>query len=290
MIADNIVNKVYFSEIIKSDPRFRKTGKQIFEILDYHHISYGFLPETRDIWARDFMPIQASEDKFIEFRYDPDYLQAKKYRKQKTYPDIVCDKLGLRTIKTDLIIDGGNVIKSSNCVMMTDKVLLENKDFYKPAELIEKLKLIFEVEKIVLIPWDKANEEYGHADGMVRFIDDNTVLLQGYFDEYDEVFKQKLYSSLEQNGLHWKKLKYNVDKADEENNWAYMNFLQTKDLILIPGLGIDEDEQALKQIKEYFPEYAKNDRIKQIDVSEIIGDGGALNCISWTIFKNESIK
>jgi agmatine/peptidylarginine deiminase len=288
MITDSQTNFVYLADTLKS--QFPDFARKLITILIENNVQHDFLPLTHDIWARDFMPIQVSEDKFIEYRYDPDYLQTKKYRKQKTYPDIVCDKLGLKTIKTDLIIDGGNVIKSSNCVIMTDKVLMENKDFYKPAELIEKLKLIFEVEKIALIPWDKENEEFGHADGMIRFIDDNTVLLQGYFDEYDEIFKQKLYSSLEQNGLHWKKLKYDVETPDEENNWAYMNFLQTKDLILIPGLGIDEDGQALKQIKEYFPDYAKNDRVKQIDVSEIIEGGGALNCISWTIFKDESIK
>jgi len=287
MITDSQTNFVYLADTLKS--QFPDFARKLIKFLKENNIQYGFLPLTRDIWARDFMPIQVSEDKFIEYRYDPDYLQAKKYRKQKTYPDIVCDKLGLKTIKTDLIIDGGNVIKSSNCVIMTDKVLMENKDFYKPAEIIEKLKLIFEVEKIAIIPWDKS-EEFGHADGMIRFIDDNTVLLQGYFDEYDEIFKKKLYSSLEQNGLHFKKLKYDVEKPDEENNWAYMNFLQTKDLILVPHLGIDEDEQALKQIQECFPDYAKNDLIKQIDVSEIIGEGGALNCISWTIFKDETIK
>jgi len=287
MITDSQTNFVYLADTLKS--QFPDFARKLIKFLKENNIQYGFLPLTRDIWARDFMPIQVSEDKFIEYRYDPDYLQAKKYRKQKTYPDIVCDKLGLKTIKTDLIIDGGNVIKSSNCVIMTDKVLMENKDFYKPAEIIEKLKLIFEVEKIAIIPWDKS-EEFGHADGMIRFIDDNTVLLQGYFDEYDEIFKKKLYSSLEQNGLHFKKLKYDVEKPDEENNWAYMNFLQTKDLILVPHLGIDEDEQALKQIQECFPDYAKNERIKQIDVSEIIGEGGALNCISWTIFKDETIK
>ena len=288
MITDSQTNFVYLAETLKS--QFPDFARKLIAILNENNVQHGFLPLTRDIWARDFMPIQVSKDTFIEYRYDPDYLQAKKYRKQKTYPDIVCDKLGLRTIKTDLIIDGGNVIKSSNCVIMTDKVLVENNDFYNRDEVVAKLKLIFEVEKIVLIPWDKEYDYCGHADGMVRFIDDNAVLLQGYFDEYDEIFKQKLYGSLEQNGLHWKKLKYDVEKADEENNWAYMNFLQTKDLILIPGLGIAEDGQALKQVKEYFPDYAKNDRVKQIDVSEIIGEGGALNCISWTIFKNESIK
>ena len=281
MIADQETNTVYFSELLKS--QYSDTCDKITSILDSFHITYRFLPKTKDIWARDYMPIQVSKYKFIEYRYDPDYLQAKKYRKSKSYPDIICDTIGLKTHKTGLIIDGGNVIKSQNCVIMTDKVLVENSAFYKPVDLIEKLKSIFEVDKIALIPWDKDNDPFGHADGMVRFIDNDTVLLQGYFDTYDEKFKKQLYDSLEFNGLTWKKMNYEVEN-ENDRNWAYMNFLQTKDLIIVPAIGIDEDEQALKQIRGYFPDYDKNDKIRQVDMADIEQEGGGvLNCISWTV-------
>lgn len=85
-------------------------------ILDKRSIDYDFLPETNDVWCRDYMPVQVSVSKFIEYRYDPDYLQEKKYRKKKTYPDLVCDRIGLKTFKTDVILDGGNVIKWDNKV------------------------------------------------------------------------------------------------------------------------------------------------------------------------------
>ena len=281
MIPDQDTNTVYFSGLLKT--KYPDTCMQITGILDSFHIPYRFLPFTKDIWARDFMPIQISEYKFLEYRYDPDYLQAKKYRDSKSYPDLICDNIGIKTNKTDLIIDGGNVIKSSNCVIMTDKVLEENKSIYKPADLIAKLKVVFEVEKIVLIPWDKENDYFGHADGMIRFINNEKVLVQGYFDTYDESFKKKLYGSLEHNGLRWEKLNYDV-AIEDERNWAYMNYLQTKDLILLPAFGIDEDIQALNQIQEYFPEYAKKDRIRQVDMTDIEKEGGgALNCISWTV-------
>ena len=48
---------------------------------------------------------------------------------------------------------------------------------------------------------------------------------------------------------------------------------------------IDEDEQALKQIKKYYPEYRINERIKQVNMIDIVKYGGALNCITWTIKK-----
>ncbi len=285
MITDNATNIIYFSEILQTDSLYRIDLKHITKILNDFQLEYRFLKHSKDIWARDYMPIQVSIDKFIEYRYDPDYLQGTEIerREVKTYPDIVCDALQLKTIKTDIILDGGNVIKSSNCVILTDKVVIENKRNYTQSELIEKLKQLFEVENVILIPWDK-EEEFGHADGMVRFIDDENVLLNGYFQNYKNEFKQKLYGSFEQNNLKWNELKFNV-KNENYNNWIYINYLQTKDLILIPKLGIDEDEQAFEQFKEYFPDYAKRDRIRQVEIPEIIKGGGALNCISWTVLK-----
>ena len=283
MITDKDTNIVYFSELLKSNPKYTDTCKRITDVLDANHVIYKFLPCTKDIWARDYMPIQISKDKFIEYRYDPDYLQGIEIRRRevKTYPDMVCDALNLKTIKTDIILDGGNVIKSSQSVILTDKIFIENKRSYKSKELIEKLKQLFEVEKVIIIPWD-IPEEYGHADGMLRFINENTVFINGYFDHYNNDFKNKLFGTLDENGIICKKLSFNVPKADKRN-WAYINYLQTKDIILLPKFGIDEDEQALEQFKEQFKEYAANNKIIQLEIPEIVKNNGAFNCISWNI-------
>ena len=132
---------------------------------------------------------------------------------------------------------------------MTDKVIQENIEQYNRDTIIGKLKECFETDKIALIPWDKDSEKFGHADGMVRFIDDQTVLLQGYFDKYDEVFKGKLYTELNRIGLRWEKILFDIPDPDERS-WAYINFLQTKDLILIPSFGIYEDDLAFQQIEK----------------------------------------
>ena len=282
MITDRETNKVFLSEILKSDKRFSETSIEIINILNACQVDYEFLTRTKDIWARDYMPIQVSDNKFIEFRYDPDYLQGEENRIYKTYPDIVCDSIGLKTIKSDIIIDGGNVIKSTNCAILTDKILLENEGTYEPDQLKEKLKLLFEVEKIILVPWDKKNDFYGHADGMIRFIDENKVLIQGYFDFYSKKFTDEFFGALEENGIEWIKLEFDRKKEDMRS-WAYLNFLQTKDLILMPKFGIIEDELALNQFKSIFKNYADSDRIFQLDMNTIVEEGGALNCISWTI-------
>lgn len=275
MIADWQTNTIYFSELLKTDSRFAEALKQIISTLDAFGAKYIFLPDTKDIWARDYMPIQINDKKFIEYRYDPDYLQGnwKGSRDLKTYPDIVCSSINLSTQKSDLIMDGGNFVKSFDCIILTEKIVKENRLSYSKTELIKKMKDTFQVDKIVLIPQDKL-DEYGHSDGMIRFIDNDTVLINHYYKD-DSVMQYRL----KQAGLKTEFIDYKVKKQDNRN-WAYLNFLQTKDFILLPKFGIDEDEQALEQIKYFYPDYREN--IAQIEMSEIVRFGGALNCITWT--------
>lgn len=279
MITDFETNTIYFSERLKTDKRFTKTFKEISSVLKSIGIEPKLLPETKDIWARDYMPIQVSKKKFVEYRYDPDYLQKaeKGYRSLKSYPDMICDKLKIKTVKTDIILDGGNVIKSNDCAILTDKIVKENRCFYNKKELVKELERLFEVNKIILIPWDKL-DEYGHTDGMLRFIDNETVLINEIYED-DSVLTYRL----EESGIKREYLRFKVKKQNV-NSWGYINFLQTSDVIIVPKFDInEEDEQALKQIKEYYPNYTKRNRIFQIDMNDVVIYGGALNCISWTI-------
>jgi len=275
MISDFNTNTIYFSELLKTDSRFSETSKQIMSTLDDLGVKYEFLRDTKDIWARDYMPIQINDDTYIEYRFDPDYLQKarKGYRDLKTYPDIVCDTLKIKTKKSDLIMDGGNFVKSTDCVILTDKIIKENQVSYNKTELLKKLQDTFEVEKIVLIPWDKS-EAFGHSDGMVRFINEETVVTQYYFRDYEPMLKP-----LKQAGLKIEYIHYNVKKKDKRD-WAYLNFLQTKDLILLPKFGIEHDRHAFEQIENFYPDY--KGKIAQIDMNETVKFGGTLNCISWT--------
>jgi len=285
MITDQETNFVYFSELFKQ--KFEHEYSEITSILTKHRVGFDTLLETKDIWCRDYMPIQISETEFIEYRYDPDYLQTTKYRKLKSYPDLVCNKIGLKTIKSDLIIDGGNVIKSKNGIILTDKIISENKEFYSQNQLKEILKITFNVDKITIIPWDKEdkNEYFGHADGMVRFINENKILINGYFREYSEEFQNYFFGEIENSGLEFSELRFNVKNPKEKLNWGYINYLQTKNVILIPQFGIDEDEQAFRQFAILFPEYAKENRIEKVNAARIIEGGGVLNCMTWNIKK-----
>lgn len=284
MIADWDTNTIYFSGLLETDPIYSEASNKIFSTLDNLGVKFRFLPNTKDIWARDYMPIQVEKGKFIEFRYDPDYLQGDsnevKTRELKTYPDIVCDSIGLKTIKSDIILDGGNLVKSENSVILTDKIVWENRRSYSKKDLIHKLHNLLQVDKIVLISWDKGCE-FGHADGMLRFISNTKVLISGFYKCAEVEFRERILKALEKEKLEWEWLEISSQEAAE--NIAYINFLQTKDIILVPAIGKPEkDLKALNKVNEFFPDYMMNGKTASVNISEATKKGGALNCISWT--------
>lgn len=272
-IEKNINEIVYFSSHILKKP-YKENGERIINTLKENNIEYSFIPNTKDIWARDYMPIQLSKTEFLEYVYTPDYLEKKRYKNYISDPSKICEKMELETTKTNLIIDGGNVIMSHNCLIMTNKVLTDNK--IEESIAIIELKKIFKVDKVIIIPWikDGKKDDFGHADGMIRFIDNDTVLLN-YFLKGEKELIKILYD----NNLKYEFLEYGIPESTPEKNWAYINFLQTDKHILLPKQNIKEDKLAFEQIKGFFPKH----NIIQIDISKITKDRGAFNCISWNI-------
>lgn len=275
MIPDNSTTFLYFSELLSTEDKYEIIWQNITKALSAVGVKFGLLPHTADIWARDYMPVQVSAEKFVEYRYDPDYLQGVEsgYRNLKTYPDIVCDAIGLSTVKTDLIIDGGNVVKSRNCIVMTDKVVWENRLKYSKQKLIARLHEVFEVDKVVLIPADP-KDIFGHADGMLRFIDDDTVLVSSFYREETVMLRQ-----LSRAGLKAEFLDPGQKKL-HKYEWAYVNFLQMRDVLLLPVFEYGANEKALELIQSWYPEY--KGKILPVDCTSLLKHGGALNCVSWT--------
>ena len=273
MILDRETDTVYFSDWALRD--FPTEIGNVCKLLKAYEVKYGFLHHTKDYWCRDYMPVQVDRHKYTQYTYAPDYLSDKKYKTYITNPDAIMKELGFATQKTALIIDGGNVIKCPDKVIMTEKIFMENRHL-KRNEIISELENLFACE-VVFLPWDKS-EIYGHSDGIVRWIDGDKVLLTAY--EQSRYFLQKFRKILEQH-FNIIPMAYHTRPRNRQLTWAYINFLQTKNVIVVPAFGIKEDEQALMQIENAFPDYCG--RIKSVDFSKVVIHGGGLNCISWNI-------
>lgn len=177
MLLDKDTNKVYLSSLLALK------NHNMVEAMTFHldecSIPYEFVDGTKDIWMRDYMPIQIDNNKFIGYNYDPDYLKYPKYYLSKSNGNEIAKNLGMTIDYCNLIIDGGNVIKTPKHIIMTEKVFFENKHINR-VKLIELLEFYFKSE-ILFLPWDKV-EMYGHADGIVRYIDNDLLLMTNYHD------------------------------------------------------------------------------------------------------------
>lgn len=279
MVTDFLTTKVYFS------PWLSKTCPKLWDalhaVLAENSVKFAFLNDTADIWCRDYMPIQISTDEMVVYKYWPDYLVMHQHlHKYITDTNLMAQNIqkefpGIDIKELELIVDGGNVVKCDDTIVMTEKVFEENKSDWPEFMVIDKLEDAFGCN-VMFLPWDRT-EEYGHSDGIIHYLGNKQVLLTNY-DDFSTAYFKSFKSRLERK-FDVITLEYPV-KNKSEYNWAYINYLQVGSLILVPQLGIPEDKLAIEQIRMSLP---ANFNIVGIPAVEAVSKGGALNCISWNI-------
>ena len=292
LMHDSETNMVYFSPWLNDEkdghPEFYHRLK---ELLNGLGIKTGELKSTEDYWVRDFMPIQLSKNEYFKYVYKPDYLVKSKNPDDKQYItdcNNVIRGMGLNCHKTDLVIDGGNMVSCGSYIVMTNKIFQENYDSYK--ENPDDFKNEFESElghPVIIIPWTmhgdfdaEDTDKYGHSDGFVKWCGGNRILMGNHGDEYPTEAKA-IRSVLEEHGFEVTEMRFKdkVEHPCADLNWAYINFLQVGQHIILPSFNIEEDIIAYKYVKDAFP----NCEIHQIEMAEIAIEGGAMHCISWNI-------
>lgn len=279
MIPDKQTNFLYLADTLPKN--YSNFFRQFEKVLNDSNINFQLLPNTKDVWAVDYMPIQIDKDSFVQFIYNPDYLRDTiKWSKTISDVDIICKQINLLPKKSNIVVDGGNVTRTTDKVIMCDKIFTENPNI-KEKNLIRELQELFQVDKLIFIPTHPIDFT-GHADGMVRFYDSNTVLINDYSRETME-FQLKFRLALHNAGLNYIEIPYNPydNKKDEHANGEYINFLQMQQAIIIPTFGIKEDDVVIKQFEQLF----SGQRIATVDGNDLAFDGGILNCITWNIYK-----
>ena len=276
MITHFETNKVYFAQGLNSQV-FENAAYSLVKAFHDSHVNWVKIPCAHSpqlIWVRDYMPVQVSKDRFIQFRYEPDYLMENPEYK----PDVHCilSQLGIDVCCSPINLDGGNIISCGDKVIMTDRIFKENPQ-YSHDRLIEELTGLLEAEP-VLIPWD-IFEEYGHADGMVRYMGADNVLLNNYCD-FDKALRKRLLAALKPH--------FNIAELHfgtfTDNSWAYLNFLHVGQHIFVPMISDKLGEMAFRQITEAYPKCQCH---TVPNCESIVSEGGALNCTTWNIQTDE---
>lgn len=265
---------IYFSFLLKTNDTYKSSADRLFAAFDSQNISYQLLENTHDIWMRDFMPVKMKSGKYVSFRYEPSYL--------KDYPELRTDfrkeiapqiKL-VNLVYSDIDLDGGNIVfsPSRETAVISDRIFMENWN-YSSAELVQELEQLLEA-RVIIIP-SLRSDMTGHADGMIRFVDENTAVGNASRSLFG--LEAHIKTTLRNHGIEVIDFPYFDSKGDSAVG-CYLNFLETEQTIFLPVFGVDMDSEAINTAQNIF-----NKTIVPVNINEIAEQGGVLNCISWEL-------
>jgi hypothetical protein len=262
---------LYFSSILKSNPKYSLSAENLFSALSDSGEKFTLFDGAKDIWARDYMPVKTKSGKYISFRYESSYL-ADDPQLRTNFKTDIAPHFTLPVTYSNINLDGGNVVFSPSKAkaVITDRVFSENPEYDKNTLLLE-LENLLEAE-IFSIPSLKSDMT-GHADGVVRFVNENTVI--GNASPYKNGYEQKVKTALKEHGISVIDFPY-FDSDGESAVGSYLNFLETDKHIFLPVFSDAQDETAVKRAKEIFDK-----KIVAVNINSIAEAGGILNSISW---------
>ena len=271
---------VYLSELLEE--RFPDAFNRLTSILKKHSVDYRLLKGTKDIWCRDYMPIQSESGKLIQFRYEPSYLKGnKEWEDSRSDVREVCRLNGFEPVFSNINLDGGNVLLCSGRAIVSDRIFAENPEYTDKEQLVKDLSELLEAE-VIIIPAQNGDMT-GHADGMVRFIDHDTILGNNRSDEY-KYWKNGIEKVLKDYSIKYIDVPffygYKDSKHPDNAIGVYVNYLEVGNLIILPVFEVEgnKDAEAIAAFKQIFPDKM----IEAIKYNEVALEGGTLNCSTWT--------
>ena len=145
------------------------------------------MPEVNNIWIRDWAPILARDENgittAIKFIYSPQYQTQKESKYGKEAGKKLAEILYIPVIEIPLILDGGNFTHNGKGIgIVTNRIISDNED-YSITEIKDIFRKYLGIEKLIFIPVEPGDIT-GHIDGSVRFVNENTLLVGVYPDEY----------------------------------------------------------------------------------------------------------
>ncbi|OYD45432.1 hypothetical protein CHU00_12365 [Sphingobacterium cellulitidis] len=240
------------------------------------------IPNTKDIWIRDFMPIWSNNNSWVLFQYFPKYLRNPKFQNLISDNRSICNQLGIDYQYSEIILDGGSVVYFKDIFLVSDRIYQDNPSLSK-QQIRTSLENLFHSDKIIIVP--AIDHDFtGHLDGILTIIDSNLVLINDFQEEEYKNQLIKLISPI----FDIEFLPYNPykNRTYQSAKGVYMNFIETTDFVLVPVFKQIEDELAIDKLNAL---YSKK-TIVPINCNELAIEGGLLHCISWSSYPSLTCK
>ncbi|XP_041375917.1 putative agmatine deiminase [Gigantopelta aegis] len=238
-----------------------------------------------DLWMRDFTRVIPSLQ--VQFTYNPNYIKAKDASwVSKNFDKLLSEVATLASVdttKNNIILDGGNVVDNDDDkAVITERLLADNRQITAVA-LQEQVELLLK-KNVCLIP--DPGDKTGHSDGMVSFIERDTLLLADYGnkDEYEKlecIIRSRFPDTkivrlpCKDTGKTWKGISSAVG--------SYVNCLVTSDCVYIPRFG-EDNEEVMSIIRSN-----TSKKVVSVDTGKLSHMGGSVRCMTWQIRSSHPI-
>ena len=210
----------------------------------------------------------------------------------------------------DFILEGGSVHSDGEGTILTTEACLLSKGrngHLSKEEIEKKLLAYFNAQKVIWLPHGIYNDETNeHVDNVACFLEPGVIALASCSDKNDIQYQyykedlEALANATDAKGRKLKIIEINVpsplyltkEEADglvisdaiirPENNrlaGSYINFYMSDEFVIVPQFGVQEDQQALEILKEYYP----NKDVYGIMSREILLAGGNIHCVTMQI-------
>lgn len=266
----------------------------IKENIDLTNIDF-FVFQYDDVWVRDNGPIFAydKDDNLIiqDWAYNG-WGNKAPYKKNDLIPSLISEAIDVPKIDIDMIMEGGalELDGQGTCISTLSCVNNDNRTPNFTLEEIESyLSKYYGVTNFIWLNGVAGMDiTDGHIDGMIKLVDENTILAAPSFDPDSIEFNEEdpdveiLHNAKNAKGQAYELVflpstKKNVVKVQGE--WitgAYLNFYVGNAVVLVPNYKDENDAVANEIIQELYPDR----EVIGIDVRNLYVDGGMIHCVT----------
>jgi len=244
----------------------------------------GKLPEdilitadVYDIWMRDFATVNPKNP--VRFKYTwASMTQAESQQVQNSFKAFASDN-SITFNTSNYLLDGGNVVDNYNGkVITTTRFMTDNSLTKEQAK--SQLQTLLNATQVAIIEPDEP--VLAHADGMVMWLDENTLLVNDYSS--DTAFRASVMTELQASFPGTAIIE--VPVVFTSNGWpgfesacgVNLNAVMTYKNIYVPTFNMAHDQNAVNLIEQ---NTTKN--VIAINAEGVCPMGGSARCLTWQI-------
>ncbi len=250
--------------------------------------------ELDDSWTRDsgpnFVKNDVGEIAASVFHFNAWGKKHEPWGKDAALGHRLAEHLGMRTFSSTIFMEGGGInVDGQDALLTTEQCVLN--DNRNPGlttdEAAEALCDALGTTHVIWLPGDPDDTETdGHVDGIACFLESGKVLVEVCPAEgtarYDnmqanlEAVKNATDASGKALDVVIIEEAHEADRRSDIFASSYINFYIANGGIIMPGFGIDRDQDACDQLATLFP----GREVVQINISDIAIGGGGIHCIT----------